>query len=197
MQAFSSTALDVAALGVDLLTLAAHKFGGPERGRVCCMFGKASTSSRSFTVGVRNWVGGPEPRTPWVPWGWSPRCAWRRPIASISPDGWALERDAFEGELVAAGAVVTGADQIRLPQHAHVRLPGITNETLLVRLDGRDLDASAGSACQSGAVTVSHVLDAMGWEAARAAEAMRFTFGWTTRPGDGKAAAQTVLAAWR
>ena len=52
----------------------------------------------------------------------------------------------------------------RLVQHAHIRIPGVSAETLLIRLDTAGLAASAGSACQSGAVEVSHVLQGHGHE---------------------------------
>ena len=52
------------------------------------------------------------------------------------------------------------------------------------------LCASAASACQSGAAAASHVLEAMGYGPGRARECLRFSFGWTTRPGEGAAAAR-------
>ena len=195
VQAFSSEPLDVTGLGVDLLTLAAHKFGGPKG--VGLLYVRSGINLEPVLHGGGQELGrrsGTQNAMGAVGMVTAMRLAAADRAGFASRVG--TERDAFERELVAAGAVVTGADQIRLPQHAHLRLPGITNETLLVRLDGRDLDASAGSACQSGAVTVSHVLAAMDWDAAEAAEAMRFTFGWTTQPGDGVAAAKTVLEAW-
>ncbi len=77
-------------------------------------------------------------------------------------------------------------------QHSHFRIPGIDAETLLIRLDGIGVGASAGSACQSGAVDASHVLEAMGFDAAEAAEGVRVTFGWTSQVGDGPLAAAAV-----
>ena len=64
-----------------------------------------------------------------------------------------------------------------------------------IRLDQEGVAASAGSACQSGAADVSHVLSAMGFDAARARECFRFTFGWTTLADDGDTAADAVLRA--
>jgi cysteine desulfurase len=83
----------------------------------------------------------------------------------------------------------------RVVQHSHVRIPGVRNDMVLIRLDQAGIAASAGSACQSGATDVSHVLLAMGFDAARARECFRFTFGWTTAPGDGDLAANAVLHA--
>jgi cysteine desulfurase len=55
--------------------------------------------------------------------------------------------------------------------------------------------AAAGSACHSGAIEVSHVLAAMGMGVEDARSSVRFTFGWTIRPGDGDAAADALVAA--
>ena len=81
----------------------------------------------------------------------------------------------------------------RLVQHSHLRFPGRTAETLLIRLDQSGLAAAAGSACQSGAVEVSHVLAAMGIDGDGSRRGVRFTFGWNTGPEDAELAAKIVL----
>lgn len=83
----------------------------------------------------------------------------------------------------------------RLVQHSHVRIPGIRNETVLIRLDRAGVAASAGSACQSGASSPSHVLMAMGLSPEEARECLRFSFGWTTRPRDGDDLADALVSA--
>ena len=191
VQAFNSEDINVAAMGVDLLSLAAHKFGGP-RG-VGVLYVRAGTTlepvlhgggqelgMRSGTHNVMGAVGmavaaqlAVLDRTHFV--------------ARVAP-----ERDAFEdrlSELVGAVPTITGE---RLPQHAHLRFPNKSNETMLIQLDQAGVAGSAGSACQSGAVTPSHVLTAMGLSASEAAECLRFSFGWTTEPGDGIKAAELV-----
>jgi cysteine desulfurase len=82
-----------------------------------------------------------------------------------------------------------------LVQHSHFRIEGLDAETLLIRLDSAGVAAAAGSACHSGAIEVSHVLAAMGMSEPEARSSVRFTFGWTTRPEDGDAAADAVIAA--
>ena len=67
--------------------------------------------------------------------------------------------------------------------------PGCVNETLLVRLDLAGVAASAGSACQSGASEVSHVLEAMGLSPAEARESVRFSFGWNSTAEEAEEAA--------
>jgi cysteine desulfurase len=66
------------------------------------------------------------------------------------------------------------------PGFAHVRFPGLLAEELLVLLDERGVAASAGSACSSGALEPSHVLVAIGWSSTAAREGVRFTLGEST-----------------
>ena len=68
----------------------------------------------------------------------------------------------------------------------------MTAETLLIRLDQEGVSAAAGSACSSGAVTISHVLAAMGMSRQDASECVRFTFGWSSDRADGATAASLV-----
>ena len=105
-------------------------------------------------------------------------------------------RQRFVAALVASGVAVPTVDlETTLVTHAHLRFPGIRNESLLVRLDLAGVAVSVGSACSSGAATVSHVLAAMGRPSDEARETLRFSFGWTTSPADGDEAAAKVLEA--
>ena len=81
----------------------------------------------------------------------------------------------------------------RLPQHSHLRIVGVSTETLLIRLDQAGLAAAAGSACQSGAVEVSHVLEAMGFDEEAAGECVRFSLGWSTTEAEVDKAADIVI----
>ncbi len=193
VQAFATRSIDVKVLGVDLLSLAAHKFGGP-RG-VGLLFvregvalepvlhgGGQELGRRSGTHNVMGVVG----------------MATAMELAEKHRDEVVdlvtTERDAFEAALVKRlpGVVATVAEADRLSSHSHVSIPGIRNETLLVRLDRAGVAASAASACQSGAATVSHVLEAMGMTPDEARQCLRFTFGWTTLAGDGETVARIV-----
>lgn len=106
-------------------------------------------------------------------------------------------RRRFEERLTSklADVVINAPEDRRLVQHSHVHIPGIRNETVLIRLDRAGVAASAGSACQSGASSPSHVLTAMGMTPEQARECLRFSFGWTTRPEDGDELADAVVAA--
>jgi cysteine desulfurase len=101
-------------------------------------------------------------------------------------------RRRFES-LLGGLAARTVPPDLTLVQHAHLRVAGRRNETMLVRLDQRGVAASSASACQSGASTVSHVLQAMGVEAPR--EHLRFSFGWSSTMEDAEIAAAAVKEA--
>lgn len=193
VQAFVSEDVRLDTLGVDLLTLASHKLGGPKGvGLLAVREGIAlepvvhgggqELGRRSGTQNVMGIVG---------------------MVAAM--EAAAGERERFRSDVGEARrrfeaglgglAERTVPAEASLVQHSHLRFPGVRNETLLVRLDRVGLAASAASACQSGAADVSHVLTAMGMGAAEARECLRFSFGWTTRPSDGDAAAALVAEA--
>jgi len=193
VQAFATRRLDVAELGVDLLSLAAHKFGGPKGVGLLYVRsgvhleavlhgGGQELGRRSGTHNVMGAVG----------------MATAMGLADKHRDEVVervtAERDSFESALFARSpdARTTVGDVDRLVSHAHVMIPGVRNETLLVRLDRAGVSASAASACQSGAATVSHVLEAMGMTPDEARRCLRVSFGWTSRPGDGAAIATIV-----
>ena len=193
VQGYVSERADVDALGVDLLSLAAHKFGGPKG--VGLLYVRSGTplaplvhgggqelGRRSGTHNVMAVVGMVAAMAALE----EERAAFRARVMG--------ERDAFEAKLaeLVPDLVVTGAGVPRMVQTSHIRIPGVRNEMLLVRLDRAGLAASAASACQSGAATVSHVLEAMGMTPALARECLRFSFGWSTAEGEGARAAGLV-----
>jgi cysteine desulfurase len=195
VQAFVSEDVTVTSTGADLISLAAHKFGGPKGVGLLYVRdgislepvvhgGGQELGRRSGTHNVAGIVGMVAAMEATV----ADRDRFRRDVAAA--------RDRFEGRLRAAvpGLEVHVPDR-RLVQHSHLRFPGVPAETLLIRLDRREVAAAAGSACHSGAVTVSHVLAAMGFGEDAAAESVRFTFGWVTTPTDGDTAAERVVAA--
>lgn len=193
VQSYVSEELRVDELGVDLLTLAAHKFGGPKGvgllyvRRGTCLEpvlhgGGQEAGRRSGTqniMGVAGMVAAMEAAH-------ADRAGFRHRVGEA--------RGRFEEGLRSRfpDLSVNGPLDDRLVQHSHLRIPGVRAETALVLLDRAGVAASAGSACQSGAARVSHVLAAMGMEGGAALECLRFTFGWTTRPEDGDEAAGLV-----
>lgn len=196
VQSYISQRIDVDDLGVDLLSLAAHKFGGPKGVGLLYVRsgvglepvlhgGGQELGRRSGTHNVMGAVGMVRAMQVTVD-----------DQARFNADVTEARRR-FEHNLAEAlpDIEITGPFEGRLPQHSHLRILGIRNETLLVRMDQRGLAVSAGSSCQSGAATVSHVLAAMGFDDERARQSLRFSFGWSTRPEDGDQAAAIVIAA--
>ena len=195
VQSFVSEELAVEDLGVDLMSLAAHKFGGPTGVGLLYVRdgvvlepvahgGGQELGRRSGTHHVLGAVG------------------MARAMELAAEDRERYQRDVgearrrFEEALSeqVPGLSIT-SPSARTIQHSHLRFPGVANQTLLVRLDQLGLAASAGSSCQSGAAQVSHVLSAMGIPDSEARSSVRFSFGWTTQPSDGDLAAKLTLRA--
>ena len=95
-------------------------------------------------------------------------------------------RDRLGDGLLASvdGAAETGRRQHKVAGHLHLRFAGVESEALVVLLDGAGVAVSAGAACSSGAVEVSHVLTSMGLEPDEAASGIRFSLGSTTTDAD-------------
>ncbi len=187
---------EVTAAEVDLLTVAAHKLGGPKGVGALVVRsgiplepvvhgGGQELGRRSGTHNVAGAVG----LATALELAVADRDRFRRDVGEA--------RRRFEERLAekVLGVVINAPKDRRLVQHSHVRIPGIRNETVLIRLDRAGVAASAGSACQSGASSPSHVLTAMGLTPQQSRECLRFSFGWTTRPEDGDELADAVVAA--
>lgn len=91
-------------------------------------------------------------------------------------------RERFEQSLLVQipDAVIHGATGDRAPHITNVSIPGVSSESMLMALDLRGIACSAGSACQSGSVSSSHVLTAMGVTPVIANAALRFSTGCMT-----------------
>jgi cysteine desulfurase len=193
VQAFGCEDIDVDSLGIDLLTISAHKFGGPKGAGILYVRdgvalepvlhgGGQELGRRSGTHDVASAVG----MAIAVESTLSDRQRFETEISAI--------RDRLETGLMAdPGDVVINTPKMgRSSHHLNVRFPGVRNETLLMLLDQNGVAASAGSACQSGAATVSHVLEAMGLTPDEARESVRFSFGWTSTAAEADEAASIV-----
>jgi cysteine desulfurase len=195
VQAFVTEDITVAATGADMISLSAHKFGGPKG--VGLLYaprhvelepvihgGGQELGRRSGTHNVAAIVGMVAAMEVAV----AARAATRQRIAAM--------RDQFESGLKREipDIEVNGDTAHRLAQHSHMRIPGVSSETLLIRLDQAGVAAAAGSACHSGAIEVSHVLAAMGLSDEAARECVRFTFGWPSEIEDGERAAKIVAS---
>jgi len=95
-------------------------------------------------------------------------------------------RDRFESELVRRWpqTIIFGRAQPRLGNTSNFALPGVTAETAMMALDLDGVMVSSGSACSSGKVKPSHVLQAMGVAEETALRGLRVSFGWNSESAD-------------
>jgi cysteine desulfurase len=93
-------------------------------------------------------------------------------------------RAMLDAAILAEGGEVVAAAAPRIPTIAAYRMPAVASAAQLIRFDGGGIAVSAGSACSSGSLKPSHVLEAIGWDARAAREVVRVSFGWNTRAED-------------
>ncbi|RDI52387.1 cysteine desulfurase family protein [Microvirga subterranea] len=187
VQAAGKVPLDMAGLGVDVLTLSAHKIGGPKGiGAVILATDQIEIVERLIRGGgqEKNYRAGTENVAAIAGFGAAAEIA----LASLDEETARLRelRDEAEAHLrrIAPEAVVFGGQAERLPNTLAFAIPGLKAETALIAFDLEGIALSSGSACSSGKVRRSHVLDAMGVEPALAEGAMRVSLGWKTTKED-------------
>lgn len=187
VQAAGKIAIDIEALGVDVLTLSAHKFGGPKGvGVIVLRNGALDLADKPMRGGgqERGWRAGTENVPGIVGMGLAAQSAGQR----LASEGvrLAVLRDRLEAGLraLAPDTVIFGAAAPRLPNTSAFATRGVRSETALIMLDLAGVALSSGSACSSGKVRRSHVLDAMGVDPAMSAGALRASLGWTTCEAD-------------
>ena len=203
-QSVGKLPLHVDDLGVDLLTLAGHKFYAPKG--VGALYVRRGTPIRSVLHGAEQERGlrpGTENVALIVALGAA--AALVAPSLTQTPGAPAhvnvqmlAMRDRLHARLTAAipGLLLNGHPDERLPNTLHVSFPGVSGRTLLS--DAADVvAASVGSACHSEYDAVSGVLAAMGFDAARAAGAVRLSVGRITTEEEIDRAADGLVASWR
>lgn len=161
VQAVGQIPVDVRALGVDLLSMSAHKFGGPKGAGA--LFVKSGTRIDSLIYGgaqERGLRAGTENVPAIVGMGEAIAAATRE-LERTSAAELALRDRLTALCLGLPGVRLNGSRTDRLPGNVHLSIRGISTQALLARLDMAGIAASAGSACASGAVGRSHVLEAM------------------------------------
>lgn len=193
-QAVGKIDVDMAALGVDLLTIVGHKFYAPAGiGALVVRRGVplvATTFGGGQERGLRS---GTEPVALAVALGAACALA-SRTNATEGPRQIAL-REALWMRLSAGipGIVRSGASVATLPNTLHVRIPGVTGAAMLARAP--EVAASTGSACHADDHAASGVLGAMGVPALEAAGALRLSLGRMTTHADVERAATALVAA--
>ena len=183
VQAFGKIPVNFGLLGVDCMTVSAHKLGGPTG--IGALIVRDGLPVSQLIHG-----GGQELR----------RRAGTENLSGVA--GFAavvqdnlnninLLRDYLESAL--EDAVIIGERLERLPNTTCFAVPGMSAETLLMAFDLEGIAVSSGSACSSGKVSKSHVLAAMGVTPEISSAAIRVSLGWTTTPET----IENFIAVWR
>jgi len=194
IQAIGKIPFDINTMSADLVTLSAHKIGGP-KGVGALVLAEGLLGFEPLLRG-----GGQE----------KGRRAGTENVAGIAGFGaaakaamGALEEDAIRLESLrnrlesglrkTPGAIVFSDDMPRLPNTTLFTVPGLKAETAVIGFDLAGIAVSSGSACSSGKVQPSHVLEAMGFRPEIAKGAVRLSLGWSTSDAD----IDRCLEAWR
>ncbi len=176
----------------DLVTLSAHKLGGPQGVGALLVGGDLQVTSLLKGGGQERGQRAGTENLPGAAGFGAAAAAARRDLAGMSEI--AALRDRLETQVLqeAPEARVFGADVPRLPNTSCIALPGLAAETQVMALDLAGIAVSAGSACSSGKVQPSHVLRAMGAGDDEAGCAIRVSLGWRSRRED----VEAFAAAW-
>lgn len=185
VQAFGKLPIDVTSLPVDLLSLSGHKIGAPKG--IGAMFIRRGTPfAPLFHGGSQD--RGRRPGTENVAFAVGLAVAAELQLAERESECARLGamRDTLQAAILARvpDAVVHGSSAARAPHILSISVPGTDSESLLMALDLAGIAASGGSACQSGSVTPSHVLNAMGVPRALAGAAVRLSVGMLSTDAD-------------
>ncbi|HTF00290.1 MAG TPA: cysteine desulfurase family protein [Bradyrhizobium sp.] len=194
IQALGKISFDINGLNVDLITVSGHKIGGP-KGVGAVVLAEGVRGLEPLLRGGGQELG---------------RRAGTENVAGIAGFGAAvkaamdlLRNDAIRFENLrnrletglrqTPGAIVFADDVPRLPNTTLFTVPGMRAETAVIGFDLEGIAVSSGSACSSGKVQASHVLEAMGFGPNMAQGAVRLSLGWSTS----QAEIDRCLEAWR
>ena len=184
VQAVGHIPVDFHELGAATLAASAHKFGGPRGTGI--LLARRSPAPQPVILG-----GGQErgirSGTVDVASAAATAAALEEAVAEMGQEQQriaALRDTVIAGVVAAVPDVIAVAQEPRLPGHAHFMFPGANADALIMLLDAQGIQVSAGSACASGVLRMSHVLEAMGYSEREAMGALRVTVGRTNTRKD-------------
>jgi cysteine desulfurase len=170
--------IDVRGIGVDFLSLSAHKLHAPKG--VGMLYVKRRTKFQPYLIGgpqERGRRGGTENAASIIGFGRAAELA----VANLDDENTRVRalRDRLENTILGAisNTIRTGAGEPRLPNTSNIAFDSVEAEGILMALDQLGICASSGSACTTGSLHPSHVLTAMGIKPARAKGCVRFSLG--------------------
>ncbi|MBT5073138.1 MAG: cysteine desulfurase [Kordiimonadaceae bacterium] len=187
IQALTKVPIDFMELGADMMSLSSHKTGGPQGVGALITYEKLPV--KSFVMGGGQEIG---------------RRGGTENIAGIAGFGKAVSlipqslekmkeleswRDEIERKLFeyAPASKFLGQNAKRLPNVSTIYMPNVTSETQVMNFDLDKICISSGSACSSGKVKSSHVIDAMSNDANIATSTIRMSLGWGSEHSDVRA----------
>ena len=177
--------MDVKELGVDMLSLSAHKLHAPKG--IGLLYVRRQTRYHPYVMGggqERGRRGGTENVANIVAFGRAAELA----MAHLDDENRRVRglRDKLENEILERipDSAVNGAMEPRLPNTSNITFAGVEAEGILMLLDQAGICASSGSACTTGSLEPSHVLTAMGLSAAQARGSIRFSLGRYNTEGE-------------
>jgi len=194
IQAFGKIPFDINAINADLMTVSAHKIGGP-KGAGALILAEGLLGFEALLHGggqERGHRAGTENVAGIAGFGAAAKAA----MDALEADAVRFEslRNRLENGLrQTPGALVFSEDAPRLPNTTLFTVPGLKAETAVIGFDLAGIAVSSGSACSSGKVQPSHVLQAMGFGPELAQGAVRLSLGWSTSDAD----IDLCLEAWR
>lgn len=170
-------------LGADLMSLSAHKLGGPQGVGALIRRAELHVADPLLRGGgqERGLRAGTENVAAIAGFGAAAGAA-----ARMDATRMAALRDRLEAGILSATpeAVIVGAGAARLPNTTLVAVPGVKAETAVIAFDLNGIALSSGSACSSGKVQASHVLAAMGLAPRLARGALRISLGWSSEEAE-------------
>ena len=194
IQAFGKIPFDIKTMGADLVTLSAHKIGGP-KGVGAVVLAEGVLGFEPLLRGGGQELGR-RAGTENVPGIAGFGAAVKAAMENRDSDAIRLEslRNRLESGLRDTPDAIVFADGApRLPNTTLFTVPGLKAETAVIGFDLAGVAVSSGSACSSGKVQPSHVLEAMGFGRELAQGAVRLSLGWSTSDAD----IDRCLKAWR
>lgn len=183
VQAFGKVLVDARIQPFDMLSISGHKIGAPKG--IGALYIRRGTPVEPLMFGGTQ-DRGRRPGTENVAMAVGLARAAELAVAEREHEWTALEslRDRLETALLASipDAVIHGRGARRAPHITNISVPGVDSESMLMALDLRGVACSAGSACQSGSISPSHVLSAIGVTPDLASAAIRMSLGSLTTP---------------
>ncbi len=193
VQAFSKIRINIKTLGADILTVSAHKIGGP-KGAGAVVFTDGIESLHALIRGGGQEQGrraGTENVAGIAGFGAAVRAAMESLDADVTRMK-ALQARLEKGLSSHPGTVIFSDSVQRLPNTTLMSAPGLKAETAVIGFDLEGIAVSSGSACSSGKVQPSHVLQAMNVDPFLLRGAIRLSLGWDTT----EAGIDRCLEAW-